>query len=199
MQLPPLVSHEVVQKNVMLQVWTERKVLFDAMHELDTKLNDMCRLAVFFSFTFICFSLAQLHHFDSECFRNFDSSSKTKPDVSDIQRNIRVRPLHISVRMLELLCISVSPVGHGDLSYDVAFVSMRSKTWDAFQHYALKMDLAYGCLGSLFRSGNRLTFFASQVERYADVYAASCCNLIYYPFFYIFRSPPMLVGRFIFA
>ncbi|KRX94741.1 Cytosolic purine 5'-nucleotidase, partial [Trichinella pseudospiralis] len=56
-----------------------------------------------------------------------------------------------------------------------------------------EMDMAYGMLGSLFRSGSRQTFFASQVERYADLYAHSCCNLLYYPFFYFFRAPPMLM------
>uniref|UniRef100_A0A1I8AAM7 Cytosolic purine 5'-nucleotidase n=1 Tax=Steinernema glaseri TaxID=37863 RepID=A0A1I8AAM7_9BILA len=48
-------------------------------------------------------------------------------------------------------------------------------------------------IGSLFRSGSRTTFFASQVERYADIYASSCYNLIYYPVFYFFRAPMMLM------
>ncbi|TKR72562.1 hypothetical protein L596_019988 [Steinernema carpocapsae] len=56
-----------------------------------------------------------------------------------------------------------------------------------------EMDQAYGRLGSLFRSGSRTTFFASQVERYADLYASSCYNLIYYPVFYFFRAPMMLM------
>lgn len=61
------------------------------------------------------------------------------------------------------------------------------------------MDQSYGVLGSLLRSGSRLTFFASQVQRFADLYAASCCNLLYYPFFYMFRAPPMLVRNFKFS
>ncbi|KAJ2951061.1 hypothetical protein O0L34_g5440 [Tuta absoluta] len=56
-----------------------------------------------------------------------------------------------------------------------------------------KMDLAYGMLGSLFRSGSRQTFFSSQVVRYADLYAASFLNLMYYPFCYMFRAPAMLM------
>lgn len=36
-----------------------------------------------------------------------------------------------------------------------------------------EMDLAYGIMGSLFRSGSRQTFFSSQVVRYADIYAVS--------------------------
>lgn len=56
-----------------------------------------------------------------------------------------------------------------------------------------KMDLAYGMMGSLFRSGSRQTFFSSQVVRYADLYAATFLNLIYYPFSYMFRAPAMLL------
>uniref|UniRef100_A0A182LWW2 Cytosolic purine 5'-nucleotidase n=1 Tax=Anopheles culicifacies TaxID=139723 RepID=A0A182LWW2_9DIPT len=56
-----------------------------------------------------------------------------------------------------------------------------------------KMDLAYGMMGSLFRSGSRQTFFAGQVVRYADLYAATILNLMYYPFSYMFRAPAMLL------
>jgi hypothetical protein len=55
------------------------------------------------------------------------------------------------------------------------------------------MDQSYGLLGSLFRSGTRTTFFATQVERYADIYASSPYNLRYYPKFYFFRAPMMLL------
>uniref|UniRef100_A0A1A9VD57 5'-nucleotidase n=1 Tax=Glossina austeni TaxID=7395 RepID=A0A1A9VD57_GLOAU len=56
-----------------------------------------------------------------------------------------------------------------------------------------KMDMAYGMMGSLFRSGSRQTFFSSQVVRYADLYAATFLNFIYYPFSYMFRAPAMLL------
>ncbi|XP_041368977.1 cytosolic purine 5'-nucleotidase-like [Gigantopelta aegis] len=56
-----------------------------------------------------------------------------------------------------------------------------------------EMDMSYGILGSLFRSGSRQTFFASQVMRYADLYAASFMNIIHYPLSYIFRAPAMLM------
>lgn len=56
------------------------------------------------------------------------------------------------------------------------------------------MDLSYGMMGSLFRSGSRQTFFSSQIVRYADLYAATVLNLIYYPFSYMFRAPAMLVS-----
>lgn len=83
-------------------------------------------------------------------FRNLDSSTKEKPDISKLRTAIR------------------------DVTH--------------------KMDLAYGMMGSLFRSGSRQTFFSSQVVRYADLYAATFLNLIYYPFSYMFRAPAMLVS-----
>lgn len=57
------------------------------------------------------------------------------------------------------------------------------------------MDQEYGIIGSLFRSGARTTFFASQVERYADIYASSCYNLVHYPTFYFFRAPMNLMSH----
>jgi len=42
--------------------------------------------------------------------------------------------------------------------------------------------------------GSRQTFFAGQVIRYADLYAASFLNLLHYPLgSYLFKAPPMLV------
>jgi len=55
------------------------------------------------------------------------------------------------------------------------------------------MEMEYGRSGSLFRSGSRQTFFASQVDRYADIYSGSLLNLLYYPCSYMFRAPPMLL------
>ncbi|XP_067393166.1 cytosolic purine 5'-nucleotidase isoform X1 [Emydura macquarii macquarii] len=55
------------------------------------------------------------------------------------------------------------------------------------------MDMCYGMMGSLFRSGSRQTLFASQVMRYADLYAASFINLLYYPFSYLFRAAHILM------
>lgn len=55
------------------------------------------------------------------------------------------------------------------------------------------MDMSYGMFGSLFRSGSRQTFFASQLIRYADIYAATFLNLEFYPFSYMFRAPAMLL------
>lgn len=68
-----------------------------------------------------------------------------------------------------------------------------SKVRMAMREVTHEMDLAYGIMGSLFRSGSRQTFFSSQVVRYADIYAATVLNLLYYPFSYMFRAPAMLM------
>lgn len=68
-----------------------------------------------------------------------------------------------------------------------------SKVRAAIRDVTHKMDMSYGMMGSLFRSGSRQTFFSSQVVRYADLYAATHLNLLYYPFSYMFRAPAMLL------
>ncbi|XP_049595036.1 5'-nucleotidase, cytosolic II, like 1 isoform X1 [Syngnathus scovelli] len=55
------------------------------------------------------------------------------------------------------------------------------------------MDMSYGQMGSLLRSGSRQTLFASQLMRYADLYAASCLSLLQYPLNYLFMAPPLLM------
>nr|CAD2191672.1 unnamed protein product [Meloidogyne enterolobii] len=66
-------------------------------------------------------------------------------------------------------------------------------TLKSIREVTIKMDNEYSVFGSLFRSGSRTTFFASQVERYADLYASSCFNLVYYPTFYFFRAAMSLM------
>lgn len=56
-----------------------------------------------------------------------------------------------------------------------------------------ELDVAYGALGSIFRAGSRQTHFASQILRYADLYACTFLNLFYYPFSYFFRAPSTLL------
>ncbi|CAF0905507.1 unnamed protein product [Adineta ricciae] len=56
-----------------------------------------------------------------------------------------------------------------------------------------ELDMNFGLLGSLFRTGSRQTHFASQVTRFADIYASTAVNLVYYPFFYFFRAVPQLM------
>ncbi|GAA6216993.1 cytosolic purine 5'-nucleotidase-like [Lates japonicus] len=56
-----------------------------------------------------------------------------------------------------------------------------------------RMDMSYGQMGSLLRSGSRQTLFASQLMRYADLYSSTCINLLHYPFNYLFMAPPVLM------
>ncbi|KAM6331244.1 5'-nucleotidase domain-containing protein 4 isoform 3-T4 [Alca torda] len=58
-----------------------------------------------------------------------------------------------------------------------------------------EMDMCYGKMGSLFRCGSRQTLFANQLMRYADLYAASFINFLYYPFSYLFRASPVLMAH----
>lgn len=59
-----------------------------------------------------------------------------------------------------------------------------------------RMDMSYGQMGSLLRSGARQTLFASQLVRYADLYSSTCLNLLHFPSNYLFMAPPVLVSRF---
>lgn len=62
------------------------------------------------------------------------------------------------------------------------------------QMLTYRMDMSYGQMGSLLRSGARQTLFASQLTRYADLYSSTCLNLLHYPFNYLFMAPPVLVS-----
>uniref|UniRef100_A0A668ARB7 5'-nucleotidase, cytosolic II, like 1 n=1 Tax=Myripristis murdjan TaxID=586833 RepID=A0A668ARB7_9TELE len=73
----------------------------------------------------------------------------------------------------------------------VCFVDMRG----VLQVVTYRMDMAYGQMGSLLRSGARQTLFASQLMRYADLYSSTCVNLMHYPLNYLFMAPPVLVSR----
>ncbi|CAB1343532.1 unnamed protein product [Coregonus sp. 'balchen'] len=115
-----LVIPELAQE---LHVWTDKSSLFEELQSLDIFL--------------------------AELYKNLDSSSNERPDISSLQRRIK------------------------KVTHD--------------------MDMCYGMMGSLFRSGSRQTLFASQVMRYADLYAASFINLLYYPFSYLFRAAHVLM------
>ncbi|XP_041368347.1 cytosolic purine 5'-nucleotidase-like isoform X2 [Gigantopelta aegis] len=106
-----------------LIVWTDRSQLYNQIENLERVL--------------------------AAIYKNLDSSTDEKPDITKIQQSLR----------------------------DVVH----------------KLDMSYGILGSLFRSGSRQTFFASQVQRYADVYSSTFLNLLHYPFCYMYRAPPMLM------
>uniref|UniRef100_A0A7N8WQ35 5'-nucleotidase, cytosolic II, like 1 n=1 Tax=Mastacembelus armatus TaxID=205130 RepID=A0A7N8WQ35_9TELE len=105
-----------------LQVWEEKKNLFEEMKHLESFL--------------------------AEFYKQQDSSSRECPDISAIRTRIKV------------------------LTY--------------------RLDMSYGQMGSLLRSGSRQTLFASQLMRYADLYSSTCINLLHYPFNYLFMAPPVL-------
>lgn len=107
-----------------LDIWMNKRTLFERLNELDVQLGDM--------------------------YINMDSSSRNKPDISQLRTKIR-ETIH-------------------------------------------ELDMSYGILGSIFRCGSRQTHFANQLCRYADLYASTFLNLMYYPFSYMFRAPPMLVS-----
>ncbi|RWS31983.1 cytosolic purine 5'-nucleotidase-like protein [Leptotrombidium deliense] len=106
-----------------LNVWTRKKDLFERLQEYDVQLGNL--------------------------YKNLDSSSVDKPDLTELRNKIR-ETIH-------------------------------------------ELDMSYGILGSILRCGSRQTHFANQVCRYADIYACSFLNLMYYPFSYMFRAPAMLM------
>lgn len=108
-----------------LDIWVNKRSLFERLNELDLQLGDL--------------------------YLNMDSSSRNKPDISALRTNIR-GTIH-------------------------------------------QLDMSYGILGSIFRCGSRQTHFANQICRYADLYSSTFLNLMYYPFSYMFRAPPMLVNH----
>uniref|UniRef100_A0A6B2FVM0 Cytosolic purine 5'-nucleotidase (Trinotate prediction) n=1 Tax=Myxobolus squamalis TaxID=59785 RepID=A0A6B2FVM0_MYXSQ len=57
----------------------------------------------------------------------------------------------------------------------------------------VEIEKSYGVLGSLLRCGPRQTFFSGQLIRFADLYSHTCLNLLYYPFFYLFRAAATLM------
>ncbi|XP_030597959.1 5'-nucleotidase, cytosolic II, like 1 isoform X2 [Archocentrus centrarchus] len=104
-----------------LQVWEERKNLFEELKRLDLYL--------------------------AELNKHPDSTSQEYRDIASI---------HLRMRLL-----------------------------------TYRMDMSYGQMGSLLRSGSRQTLFASQLMRYADLYSSNCLNLLHYPVNYLFMAPPV--------
>ncbi|XP_076020384.1 5'-nucleotidase, cytosolic II, like 1 [Genypterus blacodes] len=72
-------------------------------------------------------------------------------------------------------------------SLDISTIHTRMKV------VTYRMDMSYGQMGSLLRSGSRQTLFASQLMRYADLYSSTCINLLHYPLNYLFMAPPHLM------
>ncbi|KAI1230171.1 hypothetical protein IHE44_0010565 [Lamprotornis superbus] len=119
--------------------------------------------------------LRSLDLFLAELYQHLDSGSSERPDISSIKRRIQLTPLP-----------QLPPWGaNGPLGALTILLHPQKVTHE--------MDMCYGKMGSLFRCGSRQTLFANQLMRYADLYAASFINFLYYPFSYLFRAPPVLV------
>lgn len=125
--------------------------------------------------------------------RHLDSSSNERPDISSIQRRIKVSKWNLEENLEDqvFLFIVLLYIGVGT---QLALSKYLNSILSLFQKVTHDMDMCYGMMGSLFRSGSRQTLFASQVMRYADLYAASFINLLYYPFSYLFRAAHVLVS-----
>lgn len=106
-----------------------------------------------------------------------DSGSSERPDISSIKRRIQVTPG------------PPSPPHGAPHTWGIGALTAPLCP----QKVTHEMDMCYGKMGSLFRCGSRQTLFASQLMRYADLYAASFLNFLYYPFSYLFRAPSVLV------
>ncbi|KAM7289660.1 cytosolic purine 5'-nucleotidase [Ixodes scapularis] len=108
------------------------------------------------------------------------------------------RELHVSIsqwtlfeKLQELdICLGDIYKNLDSSSTDVPDIS---KLRQSIRESSHELDMCYGILGSMFRSGSRQTFFADQICRYADIYGYTFVNLMYYPFSYMFRAPPMLM------
>ncbi|XP_026862314.1 5'-nucleotidase, cytosolic II, like 1 isoform X2 [Electrophorus electricus] len=70
---------------------------------------------------------------------------------------------------------------------DIGFIKSKIKK------ITYTMELGYGKMGSLLRYGSIKTLFASQLLRYADLYAVSCLSLLQYPSTHLFRAPNVLM------
>ncbi|KAJ6658725.1 hypothetical protein lerEdw1_019885 [Lerista edwardsae] len=179
-----------------LQVWTEKSELFEELRNLDVFL--------------------------AELYQHLDSGSSERPDISSIKRRIQVWGPRVSpfpgqaARTTLSLGLPSSPAYSVNTSEPLCLGYPSHPIWAEKQGRAGKplwkkglrgtelqplllqkvtheMDMCYGKMGSLFRCGSRQTLFANQLMRYADLYAASFINFLYYPFSYLFRAPPTLM------
>ncbi len=48
---------------------------------------------------------------------------------------------------------------------------------------------------SIMFAGSRMTHFAAQSSRFADLYSSSCMNLLHYPDCHLFTAPHQLVNK----
>lgn len=123
------------------------------------------------------------------------SGWKTYLVVPELERELTVwtekRALFEKLRELDSLMASL----YKDMDNSSTGKPEINEITNKIRNVTYEMDQEYGVIGSLFRSGSRPTFFANQVERYADLYAHSCYNLVHYPSFYFFRSPMSMMSH----
>ncbi|XP_074546483.1 5'-nucleotidase, cytosolic II, like 1 [Halichoeres trimaculatus] len=118
---------------------------------------------------------------------------KTFLVVPELDRELRVweERKHIFEEMKHLDIILAEIYQHQENNnlkrYDIGSIQTRMKV------LTYRMDMSYGQMGSLLRSGARQTLFASQLVRYADLYSSACTNLLQYPINYLFVAPPVLL------
>ncbi|KAL7077769.1 hypothetical protein ACQ4LE_003495 [Meloidogyne hapla] len=122
---------------------------------------------------------------------------KTFLIVPELNRELAVwtgkRDLFDQLRELEAKMADLYKNLDADTRGNSEMKNILEPTLKSIREVTIQMDNEYSVFGSLFRSGSRTTFFASQVERYADLYASSCFNLVYYPTFYFFRAAMSLM------
>ena len=130
------------------------------MHFLDSQVFTMCSLFVPIALPLshstywnsqycpIPFLLARYDQELSELYRNMDSSDTARPNVEAIKGNIQAT--------------------YHDSQHHIHYIHWQIHNITVnIQETIHSMEMSYGTTGSLFRSGSRQTFFATQVTRSA--------------------------------
>lgn len=141
-----------------LHVWTSERDLFDQLTGLDATLANI--------------------------YKNMDSSSSEKPDLSGLKKSIR--------ETIHKLDMSYGKMGSMFRCGKFTFLLPSSQfKLEAFNIPCQEFFLMTHIIIS--STGSRQTHFAYQLTQYADLYARSVVNLIYYPLTYLFRASPTLL------
>lgn len=101
----------------------------------------------------------------------------------EIETNKRIAPRYQHLKNLEFLLNEM----YKGLNSESVQVPNSHALMENIQATSDDIDFAYNqYFGSLFRCAARQSFFAMQIHRFADLYAATSVNLINYPLFYQF-------------
>ncbi|XP_068191062.1 5'-nucleotidase, cytosolic II, like 1 [Antennarius striatus] len=116
---------------------------------------------------------------------------KTFLVVPELTKELKVfeekKNLFEELKRLDLFLAELYKQSSSQESPDISAIQMRMNV------LTYRMDMSYGQMGSLLRSGSRKTLFASQLMRYADLYSSCCTNLLHYPFNHLFMALPVLM------